>query len=208
MPCTAVQLEETESTETYWWSLKRNSLHISRGRYVQSLGSCWARLLGFQTLHAVSWLGAVSRLQLLPGSRTQLPSTPGCWTLSTVENSQKPSTFYGNGFGKIFTKCICCTDVDWSLPPKKLWEEGAGSNPSLHLAESGWTLRMRFLFSIFCSSTQIILPILGHGDNKSIACHPVVMCPHSYVPWHFLCSLVLLGSVARARLTGQRAAVN
>lgn len=40
--------------------------------------------------------------------------------LSTVENSQKPSTSYGSGFGKIFTKCICCTDVDWSLPPEKL----------------------------------------------------------------------------------------
>lgn len=128
--------------------------------------------------------------------------------LSTVENSQKPSTSYGNGFGETFTKCICCADVDWSLPPEKLWEEGTGSNPNLHLAESGWTLRTRFLLSIFCSSTQIILPILRHGNNKSTGCHPVVMCPRSYVPWHFLCSLILPASVARAPLTGQRAAAN
>lgn len=173
-------------------------------------GSCWARLLAFQALHAVYWLGAATAgCSCFLGAGHSLPAHQDAGqSLSTVENSQKSSTSYGNGFGKIFIKCICCTDVDWSLPPEKLWEEGAGSNPNLHLVFTLTQLRMRFLLSIFCSSTQIIFPILRHGNNKSTGCHPVVMCPRSYVPWHFLCSLILPASVARAPLMGQRAAAN
>lgn len=127
--------------------------------------------------------------------------------LGSLENSKKPRMPCRNAgdltrlwlwqdFHRMYLWSSCRLELTtWVTYSRRLWEEGAGSNLRLLLAESGWTLSVRFLFCIFCSSTQIILPVLRHGYDKSLECHPVVMCPRSYVPWRFPCLLTLPASL-------------
>lgn len=186
-----------------------------------SQNNCWVKLLGSQTLHAVSRLGAVTahwHCSLLVG-HSLLHTRMLDAVLGSLENRQKhrmPCRNKGDlrhlwlwqVFHRTYLWSSCRLEPATGVTGcRGLWE-GAGSNLHLCLSESRWTRRGSFLFSILHSSTKIILPILRHRFNKGFEYHPVVMCPHSYMPWRPLCLLILSACIAKSPLKGQRAAVN
>lgn len=197
-------------TDIHRWSLQGKSV------VMLSQNNCGARLLGSQTLHAVSWLGAVTAHWhgfLLVG-HSLLHTRMLDVVLGPLEKSQKhrmPCRNKGDlmhlwlwqDFHRTYLWSSCRLEpISGVTCCRELWE-GAGSKLHLYVSESRWTRRGSFLFSILHSSTKIKRLILRHGSNKGLEYHPLVMCPHSYMPWHSLCLLILPACVAKSPLKGQ-----